>query len=286
MSGARKGSRDLRPLWLCADDYGISPAVDAGIRELIGRGRLNATSAMTAAPHLTRTEAGALKALNAGTKRAALGLHVTLTAPFAPLSQGYSPLRDGCFLPQPETMRLALTRRLKPVLLEDEIAAQLAAFSEAFGQAPDFLDGHHHVHLLPQVRDAFLKVAAKRAPQAWVRQCGRARAARALRERKALALDVMSLGLKRKASRLGIATNPAFAGAYDFNSKQDFAKLFPRFLAGLPAGGLIMCHPGHVDEALQKLDSLTEQRAREFVYFNSEDFPRALAAHGFALARP
>ena len=40
-----------RRIWLCADDYGISPSVNAGIRELILRGRINATSVMVAAPH-------------------------------------------------------------------------------------------------------------------------------------------------------------------------------------------------------------------------------------------
>jgi predicted glycoside hydrolase/deacetylase ChbG (UPF0249 family) len=275
-----------RSFWLCADDYGISPAVNAAIRALIAGGRINATSVMTAAPHLSAQEAGALSQLNAGEKRAALGLHVTLTAPFKPLSAGFAPLREGCFLPQSATMRASLARRLKPETLAVEIAAQLRAFADAFGRMPDFLDGHQHVHLLPQVRDAFLKVVAQTAPTAWVRQCGRARSARDWRERKALVLDVMSLGFKRKARRLGILTNPAFDGAYDFTRRQDFAKLFPRFLTGLPAGGLIMCHPGHVDATLERLDSLTDQREREFAYFNSDDFLPMLAAHGFALARP
>ena len=68
-----------RRIWLCADDYGIAPGVNAAIRELIERGRLNAASVMTAAPHLDTKEAAALERLNAGNKRAALGLHVTLT---------------------------------------------------------------------------------------------------------------------------------------------------------------------------------------------------------------
>jgi predicted glycoside hydrolase/deacetylase ChbG (UPF0249 family) len=286
MSPGRKGSQALRSIWLCADDYGISPAVNAGIRELIARGRINATSAMTAAPHLTAPEAGVLARLNAGTKQAALGLHLTLTAPFAPLSENFAPLRNGRFLPHPQVMRAGLTRRLRPNLLAAEIAAQLHAFAEIFGHPPDFIDGHQHVHLFPQVRDVFLKVVLEMAPTAWIRQCGRARSARRLRDRKALALDVLSVALKRHAARLGIATNPAFAGAYDFNRGQDFARLFPRFLAGLPEGGLIMCHPGHVDAALEKLDPLTVQREREFAYFNSDEFPQALAAQGFALARP
>lgn len=32
-----------RRIWLCADDYGISPGVNRAIRDLIERGRLNAT---------------------------------------------------------------------------------------------------------------------------------------------------------------------------------------------------------------------------------------------------
>ena len=39
-----------RRIWLCADDYGMSPGVNRAIRELIGRGRINATSVMVATP--------------------------------------------------------------------------------------------------------------------------------------------------------------------------------------------------------------------------------------------
>ena len=224
--------------------------------------------------------------LNSGETRAALGLHVTLTAPFAPMSADYAPVRGGAFLPLNETMRQAVARRLQGDRLVIEIAGQLRAFIATFGRPPDFIDGHQHVHLFPQVRDAFLKVVADIAPGAWVRQCGRARAALALRDRKAYVLDILSQGFRRKASRLGIVTNPAFSGAYDFNAKAEFAKTFPRFLAGLPDGGLIMCHPGFVDAELERLDPLTKQREREFAYFNSDDFPQALADHGVALARP
>jgi len=286
VSAARAVRKALRHIWLCADDYGISLSVNEAIRALILRGRINATSVMMAAPSLTAEEADALEMLNAGDKRVAIGLHLTLTAPFRPMSVDFAPLRDGCFLPHPDLMRAAIARRLQPERLVIEIATQLRAFADAFGHLPDFVDGHQHVQLLPQVRDAFLKVVAETAPTAWVRQCSRARSARGLRDRKALALDVLSVGFKRKARRLGIAINPAFAGAYDFKSKTGFAKIFPRFLTGLPDGGLIMCHPGLVDAELERLDSLTTQRGREFAYFNSDDFPNTLAGHGVALAHP
>jgi predicted glycoside hydrolase/deacetylase ChbG (UPF0249 family) len=131
-----------------------------------------------------------------------------------------------------------------------------------------------------------LKVAADAAPNAWLRQCGRPRSAPRLHLSKELLLDVLSVGFRRKARQLGVATNPAFAGAYDFKGKSDFAAIFPRFLAGLPDGGLIMCHPGFVDAELKRLDPLTHQREREFAYFNSDAFPRVLAEHSIALAVP
>ena len=275
-----------RHIWLCADDYGISRSVNAAIRDLISRGRLNAASVMTAAPHFDSDEAAALGELNSGTARAAIGLHVTLTGPFKPLSEGFKPLSHGHFLPLNKMMRAAMIRRLNVECLTIEIATQVEAFVMAFGRPPDFLDGHQHVHLFPQVRDAALKVAAEAAPDAWVRQCGRARNAQRLHLKKELVLDVLSLDFRRKARRLGVATNPAFAGAYDFNGKTKFASLFPRFLSGLPDGGLVMCHPGFVDAELKRLDPLTHQRELEFAYFNSDEFPRALDEHGVALAAP
>ena len=47
----------MRRLWLCADDYGIAPGVNAAIRDLIERGRLNATSVMVVAPSFARQSA-------------------------------------------------------------------------------------------------------------------------------------------------------------------------------------------------------------------------------------
>lgn len=275
-----------RHIWLCADDYGAAPGVSAAIRELISRRRINATSIMVAAPHFDGEDAAALAKLNSGEKCAALGLHVTLTGPLRPLSANFSPLRQGHFLPLNAMLRLATARRLRPEPLANEIAAQLRKFIDVFGRPPDFLDGHQHIQLFPQVRDAFLKVVAERAPTAWVRQCGRARRWRRLRDHKALVLDILSLAFRRKARKLGIAVNPAFAGSYAFKSRANYARLFPRFLSGLPDGGLIMCHPGVVDTELKALDSLTTLREQEFAYFGSDAFLQVLAEHNVALARP
>ncbi|MGL1400105.1 ChbG/HpnK family deacetylase, partial [Vibrio parahaemolyticus] len=80
-----------RRIWLCADDYGLSDGVNRAIRDLIERGRLNATSVMMVAPAIGREAAAALQASVAKSPRCAIGLHVTLTAPFRPLTMHFRP---------------------------------------------------------------------------------------------------------------------------------------------------------------------------------------------------
>jgi len=81
-----------------------------------------------------------------------------------------------------------------------------------------------------------------------------------------------------------VRTNPAFAGTYAFGDEADFAALFPRFLAGLPDGSVVMCHPGFVDAELRRLDPLTTLREKEYAFLASDTFPPLLTMHGLVLA--
>lgn len=272
--------RKHRHIWLVADDYGISPAVSAAIRDLIVKRRINATSVMVGAPSFSHHEAAVLR--EAAGDHAAIGLHLTLTAPFHPLSHGFAPLRRGAFLPLAATARRALSRTLAPAHLDAEITGQFAAFRTAFGRPPDYVDGHQHIHVFPQISEALLRVAKHAAPHAWLRQC--ARAVRKNLEPKGLILDGLSRRFRRLAAEHGLHTNPAFAGTYAFRARADYARLFPHFLDGLTDGGVVMCHPGKVDAELARLDPLTHLREREYSYFLSDGFPRLLAERGFALA--
>jgi predicted glycoside hydrolase/deacetylase ChbG (UPF0249 family) len=274
-----------RRVWLCADDYGISPGVNRAIRDLIARGRLNATSVMMVGPAIGREEADALQKAVAESARCAIGLHVTLTAPFRPLTMYFRPLDGGMFPPFPKLLRAGLMRRLDAEIIRAEVMVQLAAFSELFGRTPDFVDGHQHAQLYPQLRDGFLAAVKQAAPKAWVRQGGRnAPLARRLATPKALLLDVLSTQFRRRAARDGIAFNPGFAGAYDFTKSSDFGALMGGFFEGLPENGVVMCHPGFVDDVLVELDPLTTQREREHAFLAGEQFPELLAAAGVTLA--
>jgi predicted glycoside hydrolase/deacetylase ChbG (UPF0249 family) len=279
------GDAPPRRIWLCADDYGLSPGVNRAIRDLIERGRLNATSVMVVGPAIGRDEVTALNEAAAKSPRCAIGLHATLTAPFHPLTMHFQPLDGGLFLSFPKLLRAGLLRRLDPEIIRAELAAQLTAFKESFGRTPDFVDGHQHVQLFPQVRDAFLSAVKEAAPKAWVRQGGRRQPlAQRLGVPKALFIDILSAQFRRDASRANIAFNPAFAGAYDFSKEPDFAELMRQFLDCLPEGGLVMCHPGFVDELLVSLDPLTHQREREYEFLAGDGFSRLLAANNVTLA--
>jgi chitin disaccharide deacetylase len=275
----------MRRIWLCADDYGISAGVNRGIRDRLARGRLNATSVMVVGGAIGRDEVEALKAATAVAPRSAIGLHVTLTAPFQPLTMHFRPVHDGQFLPFAKLLRAGLARRLDGEIIRTEVMVQLKAFGELFARPPDFVDGHQHAQLFPGVRDGFLDAVKEVVPSAWVRQSGRQGSlAKRLNDPKALFLDLLSAQFRSRAARAALAVNPGFAGAYDFSRAPDFAPLMAQFLDELPEGGVIMCHPGFVDEALISLDPFTIQREREHAYLAGEQFPALLAANKVTLS--
>jgi predicted glycoside hydrolase/deacetylase ChbG (UPF0249 family) len=273
-----------RRIWLCADDYGISPGVNRAIRDLIEKGRLTATSAMVVGPAIGRDEVSALKASVAANPNCAIGLHATLTAPFRPLTIHFRPTDGGLFLPHTKLLRSGLTGRLDLEVIRTELMVQLETFTDLFGRAPDFVDGHQHVQIYPGVRNAFVAAVKEAAPNAWVRQCGRNQPwSQIFGSPKAMVLDVLSAKFCQSVRRAELAINPAFAGAYNFLNEADFGPLMEQFVQGMPAGGVVMCHPGIVDDVLVSLDPLTVQRESEYEFLRSDRFPLLLAANDVTL---
>ena len=272
----------IRRIVLCADDYALAPGVSSAIRMLISRGRLNATSVMTLLPGLAK-EASALAATSTPI-RLLIGLHVTLTGPFAPLRASPLPSKDGRLPVLAEYTKPTAWLRISQSAVETEVGAQIEAFRGVFGRLPDFVDGHQHVQLLPCVRAGFLAAVARAAPKAWVRQCAPASLRRMLMgNAKTTALAWLSRGFRRSARAKGLATNPAFAGAYGFSTAEDFGSLFARFLAELPDGGVVMCHTGFVDAELRARDSLTDRREAEYTFLAGDGLPQALERAGATL---
>lgn len=267
---------------LCADDYGLSPGIGTAIRDLIARGRLTATSCMTGGPHWP-AEAALLKPLR---DRADVGLHLTLTdqAPLGPMPD-LAP--EGRLPSLGALLRRALLRRLDGGEIAAELERQLDAFEQAMGGPPDHVDGHHHIHQLPVVRDAVAALMGRRLPKAWARRCDEpipALLATGVAPLRAAVISLLGRRWHRLAEARGIPGNHGFRGVRDF-TEPEFGPLFRLWLAGAPDGCLIMCHPGAVDAALEAVERMTVPRAEEYAWLAGDEPPRLLVAAGARLVR-
>jgi len=268
---------------LCADDYGLSPAVSAGILEALAAGRLSATGAMTNRPDWRR----AARDLAPLEGRASFGVHLNLTAG-SPLGAAPNLAPHGSLPPLATYLRGRLSREaVAETALQ--IARQFDAFEDAMGRAPDFIDGHQHVHVLEPVRSFVIEEAARRgwAGRVWLRDSAD-RPDRILRRRvetaKALGLAWFARGFARDAARAGFATNEGFSGFSAFDARRDYAADFERYLAAPGARHLIMCHPGHVDDELASVDPVTASRENELAFLLSSRFEDIMGRAGAALA--
>jgi len=273
----------LKAVVLCADDFGLSEGVSRGILDLIAMGRLSATSAMTNCPAWRRCA----PALRDHTGRVGVGLHLTLTvgAPLGPMPR----LAPGGALPNlPDLAAGALRGGLPLEEIEAEIGRQFDAFADAFGRAPDFVDGHQHVHALPRVRRALFAALRRRgcAGSLWLRDPSdrlSAIARRGVAAAKAVQVRALAAGFRRSARRAGFRVNEGFSGFSPFEASAvgaTFESAF-RYLGPRP---VVMCHPGYPDEDLRRLDPVVEVRRDEFDYLASDAFAELLATRKITLA--
>lgn len=273
----------MKTVTLCADDYGLNDAVSRGIIELANAGRLSAVSCMSASPRW-REHAAWLTPLR---DRIDIGLHLTLTG-LAPLGSMPRLAPDGIL---PELGKLLIDgvlHRLPRTEIAAELHRQMEAFIVQFGRAPDFIDGHQHVHLLPGVRETVFELWERylMPDRGYLRSCHEPVMAimrRGIEPAKALIISTLSARLTRQAHKRGVLINDSFRGVHDFSGHREPQQLFPQFLQGAGLRPLVMCHPGHANGGDD--DELRDWRPREFAYFLSEEFLSDLAAAGISLSR-
>jgi predicted glycoside hydrolase/deacetylase ChbG (UPF0249 family) len=242
-------------LILCADDFALSRPISETIAELADAGKINAISCMA----VTRSWEDDANLLAGLPPTVQVGLHIVLTD-LTPATAMRRLAPSGTMPPLRLLERLAQRRKLPLREIEAEVKAQIGRFVSATGRAPDFVDGHQHVHVLPRVRETVLDQVARDAPSAWVRDCTDrpdAILARPFRL-KAIGSAFHSRGLARAAVRRGLGCNRGFAGHYGFSG--DYGRLFPHFLTRPGRRHLVMCHPGA--GRLQE-DSIADARLTE-----------------------
>lgn len=266
-----------RLLALCADDYGMSPGVNAGIIRLAKAGRLSAVSCMTSGPQWSRS-ACALRGLPATVD---LGLHLNLTEGI-PLSRPLA-ARWRRFPALAVLIAQSHLGLLPLVELQAEIQAQWQAFGAATGAEPAHVDGHQHVHHLPGVRDIVLRLALQDHSQPAVRNTAQVLGP-GHGVKRWLIRHTGGRALERELQRRQIPHNPVLLGAYDFRAG-DFRLLMQRWLAALPAqGGLLYCHPAFARDGDLQV-AFGAARRSELLYLASDDFLLDLAQANIALGR-
>lgn len=270
---------------LCADDYGLSYGVSAGILEALDAGRVTAVSALVNGP---RWPAMGLELVRRG-RDADIGLHFNLTLG-RPLSSMPKFAPNGEFPPLSQVVKMAYGKRLPMDEIRGEIDRQFDRFEAIMDRPPDHVDGHQHIHVLPGIRSALLDAMAARrlGGRVWVRDAGdgvHRILARGANARKALSALSLASGFRREARRRGFEVNDGFAGFSDFHPSFDYARIFQSYLRAPGRRHLIMCHPGHVDEDLRELDPVTITREQELAFLLSPKLPEMLEKRGLRLAR-
>lgn len=262
-----------REIHICADDFGMNAHVDAGIVSLALRHRLTGTSCLVDGPlfeqDIVQLQATGIK----------IGLHLNFTES---LGQG------GPVWPLRTIIMRSLARSLPVEAIADAIERQLQRFESVAGRLPHYIDGHQHVHQLPQIRSALLPILQRRYADTqlpWVRHGSNVRSAGFPLALKAKAHTIAMLGagaLKREATAAGFPMNNGFVGVYDFNGGQEaYLRWMGMWLAQCHSGDALMCHPaqGHAVG-----DMLGAQRQAEFAVLSSDALEVMLARESVQIA--
>jgi predicted glycoside hydrolase/deacetylase ChbG (UPF0249 family) len=254
-------------LIVTADDFGIGLKTSEGIIQAHLHGPVTATSLMS----ITGDHVRASVPLLAEAPNLDVGLHLVLTncgekPAMARVSSGLVD-HNGEFFTNGKLWLRAMTGKLDRAGVADEIAAQAELFRKLMGRFPDYVDGHHHSHQLPIVRDALLDV---------IQHDILPPVTRVTREPPGMAWKVRAVPVKRAAARwLGERAAAAFEHRWVWTNDSFFGMLaagdlnrpFPwkSCLDALPTSGVIewVVHPGLADETLKGRDDYDVARAVE-----------------------
>lgn len=264
---------------VCIDDFGLHRGVNEAALALANEGRVTALSCMTDGPAWRE----AAHALQHGLRaRVDLGLHLNFT-------ESWSNSRSRRSLPA--LIAAAYGGMLDPAVVRDDLRAQFDAFEDVTGAPPDFIDGHHHVHQLPVIRDALVVEIAERYQRhrPWLRntappagQTGRGFGGHDMLKHRLIAA-LGSRRLQRLAGRIGCAQNGHLLGVYGLTgSPQDYEARLLRWCDQASDNDLLMCHPAaHVAGS----DAIASARMAEYAVLRSSGFADILCERRISVVR-
>jgi len=287
---------DARTLAVCVDDFGLHEGVNQAVFDLLALGRISAVSCLVDGPAWASGATQLNSLVGQGAHAVAdVGLHLNFTELLDASAQAACPSQ-----PLGALIQAAYLRRLSVPALRAEIERQWARFEAVWGRAPDFVDGHQHVHQLPQIREALAQVlrarypAAHRNPRPWLRLC-RSPGPRGLLAGIGVvdtlkAAVIATLGapvLGRIARQTGLPHSQRLLGVYPFDADAvGYERRWQAWLKLARPGDLLMCHPAAPQpEAPPQPDVIAASREMEHAVLRSDRFGALLAEAGWRVAR-
>ena len=232
-----------------ADDYGLTPGVNAGILEAHRQGIVTSTTLMV---NMSAAEEAMRQAADCPTL--GVGIHLTLTAGHAVSNEVPSLVdRAGRFW----NVR-HLTQFARPDDIRRELVCQMERFL-SFGRMPTHIDSHHHVHADPVVLPIILDLA------------------------RAYGLPVrnvpVSPGEPARGSELTGVRHAACLSTRFYGERATFEVLVEELKAASAyESAEIMVHPAHADAALISGSSYSHNRERELAVLTDPRLPDLLAS--------
>jgi predicted glycoside hydrolase/deacetylase ChbG (UPF0249 family) len=219
--------------------------------------------------------ASALKALPID-----VGLHLNFTENLGP---------PGSYRYLGALIAAAYSGRLSAQAVRAQIDQQLDLFHAHVNRAPDFIDGHLHVHQLPVIREQLVEALRVRYPGRlpWLRDTRPTHLSSSLPWMQRIKAHVIgALGARAfsaLAQRIGAEQNNGFAGAYDFSrAHPDYAWMLDQWLHQACAWTVLMTHPAKSASAAL---AFGQDRMREFQVLDSDDFLALLARYNLRITR-
>jgi|TARA_B110000438_G_scaffold19389_1_gene17885 predicted glycoside hydrolase/deacetylase ChbG (UPF0249 family) len=230
---------------IIADDFGLCEKHDNVIIELIKQKKINAVSVMVHPDLKSSRRIDLLKVEN----NLSIGLHLNLTIllPKNKITNTSTRLLLNNFLVKNNNKIIA-----------QKIQFQINLFEEIFDKFPDFIDGHEHIHIFPNIFRALTKILTSRSlpSKFWVRSPAPSTLSDLYREYQNAGIKVIIISFfgilaRKKLKSLNLKSNMNFFGFLKLNTtSKNFEKIYNRNLSLLKNNMTLMVHPGDAESLI------------------------------------
>lgn len=248
------GRDNPRQLIINADDFGFTKSISDGILQAIRHGIVTSTSVMANMPAALDT-VGYLRSMGCRS----IGIHLNLTSGIS-LRSHRTRLAgaDGRFVGVERVWWLGITKRLPVLEIKAELEAQIETLTNQ-GIEVSHIDGHHHIHILPQLVPIVCALAKKYNIRAVRYPYTKGYGLVGLARLKWRLINHFALRSRQAFLLSGLAMPNHFVAWYAQGGET--LNHLKHTLTSIGSGVTeIGVHPGYVDEALVGMDSYRNER--------------------------